>query len=207
MPYRDLRAYLNRLEREGEIIHIQREVDPVWEVAAVIRRAGNKAIFCDRVKGSKIPMVGNLFGSPRLIELCMDLERDNLVHEYWRRCRDPIDPVMVSSGPVQERVYTGDHVDLYSLPIPLTHEFDGGRFIDSGLAIARDPELGYNVSIHRLHLKDPRKTGLHCGSFQHLAHYMTRAQERGKALEIAIAIGADPVLYAASQSRMGYGIR
>ena len=206
MPYRDLRAYLNRLEHEGEIIHIQREVDPIWEVAAVIRRAGDKAIFCDRVKGSKIPMVGNLFGSPRLIELCMDLDRDKLVHEYWRRSRDPVDPVVVNSGPVQERVYIGDDVDLGSLPIPLTHEFDGGRIIDSGLAIARDPELGYNVSIHRLHLKGPRKTGLHCGNFQHLGHYMTRARERGKALEIAIAIGADPVLYAASQSRMGYGI-
>ena len=87
MPYKDLRAYLNRLEHEGEIIHIQREVDPVWEVAAVIRRAGEKAIFCDRVKGFDIPMVGNLFGSPRKVELCLELERNNLLHEYWQRSR------------------------------------------------------------------------------------------------------------------------
>lgn len=206
MPYRDLRAYLNKLEHEGEIIHIQREVDPVWEVAAVIRRAGEKAIYCDRVKGFDIPMVGNLFGSPRKVELCLELERNNLLHEYWQRSRTAIDPVMVSSGPVQERVYTGEDVNLHTLPIPLAHEFDGGRIIDSGLAIARDPELGYNLSIHRLHLKGPRKTGILCGSAQHLRHYMTRAWERGKPLEIAIAIGADPILYIASQSRMGYGI-
>ncbi len=45
MPYKDLRAYLNRLDQEGEIIHLQREVDPVWEVAAVIRRAGERQYF------------------------------------------------------------------------------------------------------------------------------------------------------------------
>ncbi len=112
-----------------------------------------KAIFCDRVKGFDIPMVGNLFGSPRKVELCLELERNNLLHEYWQRSRTAIDPVVVSSGPVQEQVYTGDHVNLHTLPIPLAHEFDGGRIIDSGLAIARDPELGYNLSIHRLHLK------------------------------------------------------
>ncbi len=206
MPYKDLRDYLNRLEHEGEIIHINREVDPVWEVAAVIRRAGEKAIFCDRVKGFNIPMVGNLFGSPRKVELCLDLERDKLLHEYWQRSRTSIDPVMVSSGPVQERVYNGDDVNLNTLPIPLAHEFDGGRIVDSGLVIARDPELGYNLSIHRLHLKGPQKTGILCGSVQHLRHYITRAWERGKPLEIAIAIGADPILYIASQSRMGYGI-
>jgi 2,5-furandicarboxylate decarboxylase 1 len=206
MAYQDLHAYLSRLESEGEIIHIQREVDPVWEVAAVIRRAGDKAVYCDRVKGSEIPMVGNLFGSPHKMELCLDLERDNLVHEFWRRSRTPIDPVMVSSGSVQERVYIGNDVNLHTLPIPLAHEFDGGRIVDSGLVITRDPELGYNVSIHRLHLKGPRKTGLFCGSAQHLRHYMKRAWERGKPLEIAIAIGADPALYVASQTRMGYGI-
>ena len=206
MPYKDLRAYLDRLEREGEMIHIHREVDPVFEMAAVIRRAGDKAVYCHRIKGSEIPMVGNMFGSPRKIELCLDLERNQLIHEYWRRSLAGVDPVMVPSGPVQERIYTGDEVDLNRLPIPLTHEFDGGRIVDSGLVIVRDPELGYNLSIHRLHLKGPRKTGILSGYVQHLSHFMTRAWERGKPLEIAIAIGADPVLYIASQSRMGYGI-
>lgn len=206
IPYQDLRAYLNRLEREGEILHIQREVDPVWEMAAVIRRAGDKAVFCHNVKGSTMPMVGNLFGSPRKIELCLELERNNLLHEYWQRSRNVVDPVVVAKASVQDRVYTGDEVDLTTLPIPLAHEFDGGRIVDSGLAIARDPELGYNLSIHRLHLKGPHKTGILAGSAQHLRHYITRAWERGKPLEIAIVIGADPVLYIASQSRMGYGI-
>ncbi len=206
MPYRDLRAYLDRLEDEGEIIHIQRKVDPVFEAAAVIRRAGEKAVFFHHVKGTQIPMVGNLFGNPQKVELCLELERDNLMREYWRRSRTPIDPVIIDSGPVQERVYTGDDVDLNSLPIPIAHEFDGGRIVDSGIAIAIDPELGYNLSIHRLHLKGPRKTGILCGPVQHLRHYMNRAWERGKPLEIGIAIGADPVLYIASQSRMGYGI-
>lgn len=206
MPYRDLREYLNCLEHEGEIVHIRREVDAVWEVAAIIRRAGEKAVFCHRIKGHSMPMVGNLFGSPRLIELCLGLERGNLLHEYWRRSRTAVNPVVVESGPVQERVFTGDAVDLHTLPIPLTHELDGGRIIDSGMLIARDPELGYNLSIHRLHLKGPRKTGINCGKVQHLWHFMNRAWERGKPLEVAVVIGADPALYIASQTRMGYGI-
>lgn len=206
MPYRDLREYLNCLEREGEILHIRREVDAMWEVAAIIRRAGDKAVFCHRIKGHSMPMAGNLFGSPRLIELCLGLERGNLLHEYWRRSRTAIDPVVVESGPVQERLFTGDAVDLHTLPIPLTHELDGGRIIDSGMLIARDAELGYNLSIHRLHLKGPRKTGINCGRVQHLWHFMNRAWERGRPLEVAVVIGADPVLYIASQTRMGYGI-
>jgi len=206
MAYRDLREYLDRLEREGEILHIQREVDPEWEVAAVIRRAGEKAVYCHRVKGYSMPMVGNLFGSPRKMELALGLERSNLLGEYWRRSRTVVDPVTVGSGPVQEQVFTGDQVDLHKIPIPFTHEGDGGRIVDSGMIIARDPELGYNVSIHRLHLKGPRKTGLNCGKTQHLWHYMNRSWERGKPLEIAVAIGADPMLYVASQTRMGFGL-
>jgi 4-hydroxy-3-polyprenylbenzoate decarboxylase len=75
----DLRGFLKRLEEEKEMIHIKKEVDRKWEVSAIMKKAKEMAVFCENVKGSNIPIVGNLFGNMRKIEIALGCSRKELL--------------------------------------------------------------------------------------------------------------------------------
>src|SRR5438045_5101431 len=68
----DLRSFIDLLRREDEIVDVSREVDPYLELAEIHRRViadGGKALFFRNVKGSAFPVVTNLFGTKRRVEL------------------------------------------------------------------------------------------------------------------------------------------
>ena len=74
MKYRDLRDFIAQLEQMGELKRIQAEVDPHLEITEICDRtlrAGGPALLFERVKGSGIPLLGNLFGTPRRVALGM----------------------------------------------------------------------------------------------------------------------------------------
>ena len=69
MAFEDLRSFLDRLEREGELIRIKEELDPRYEVSALFRSLDQynsaPAVLAENVKGYSIPVVGNLLGSKK----------------------------------------------------------------------------------------------------------------------------------------------
>src|SRR3954454_11221440 len=68
----DLRSFIDLLRREGEIVEISAEVDPYMELAEIHRRViaeGGKALFFRNVKGSAFPVVTNLFGTKKRVDL------------------------------------------------------------------------------------------------------------------------------------------
>jgi UbiD family decarboxylase len=201
MAYADLRAYLKRLEEEKCLTRIYKEVDRDLELSAVIRCAHDQGLLFERVRGFDMPVAANLFGGPRATALALDSTPAEALWEFIRRSGQSIEPRLLDDGPVHEVVQTGDDVNLEALPVPWVHEDDGGRFICAGMVVARDPEFGTNVSIQRLQIKSSKTTGIYIGGFQHLAHYYRRAEERNEPLQIAVVIGADPLLYLASQMR------
>ncbi|MGB9434097.1 MAG: menaquinone biosynthesis decarboxylase [Candidatus Acidiferrum sp.] len=85
MGYADLREFIKRLERDGELRRVKAEVDPVLEVAEVVQRAqalpgvkgepGGMALLFERPKGSQYPLLINAFGSERRMELAFDVEK------------------------------------------------------------------------------------------------------------------------------------
>ncbi len=200
MAFKDLRAFLEKIEVSDQLIRIKKELDPNQEVsAAIIIKAGSAAVLCEKVKGHDIPVVANLFGDRQKIKLALSLDTENPIEEYLRRL-EKLEPVkVVGEGPVKENVLTGDKVDLpVMLPIPVVNEKDGGQYISSGIIVAKDPAFGYNLALHRLHIKGKRRAGIYMSELQHLHLYYKRAEERSKPLEIAVIIGCDPCLYLAS---------
>jgi len=195
----DLRGYLKKLDENKEIIQIKKEIDRKWEVSAAMKNAGGMAVFCEKVKGSNIPIVGNVFGNMKKIEIALECPRKDLLNEYIKRVSTLIPPKVVPSGPVKEKVFVRNEVDLDKLPIPTINEKDGGPYIDAGIVIIKDPEFGHNLALHRIQVKGERKAGILAGPSTHLHTYIRRAWEKGQPLEIAIAIGCPPVLYIASQ--------
>src|SRR5690348_13542935 len=108
MAFDDLRSYLRALDEAGELQRIYKEIDRDIELSAVVRCAGEKTVFCERVRGFDIPIVSNVFGSRRHIAIAVGVPTDRLLWEFIPRAASPIPPRLVTDGPVQEVVWTGD---------------------------------------------------------------------------------------------------
>ena len=202
LAFPDLRSFLRELARQDELVEIKRPVDPNIEMSAVINEARGKAVLFQHVIGSSVPVVGNVFGNWRKVEIALGARGRNLLPLFNQRMQNLIPPRLVETGPVKDRILLGDAMDLWQLPLPKVNELDGGRYIDGGVIISRDPEYGYNLSLQRLQVKRSRQSCILAHS-NDMGEYIRRAEKRGEPLEIAVAIGVDPALHMASQSARG----
>jgi 2,5-furandicarboxylate decarboxylase 1 len=200
MPFADLREYLDKLDEAGELVHIDKEIDPRFELTGIIRHLRDKPVLFHRVQGSAYPVVGNVFGNYTTIEIALETPRDRLLPEYLERVQRFVDPVVVPSGPVKEQVRLGSAVDFYELPLPTHNAKDGGLYIDAGILIADDPEFGTNLSLQRLQITGRNRAGIYIAPQHHLNRYRQRAEEQDRPLPVAVAIGCEPTLYIASQA-------
>src|SRR5262249_58216750 len=105
----------------------------------------------------------------------------------------PIAPKRVKTSPTQEVTLTGDEVDLYRLPIPMSSIYDGGPMITAGVVIARDPELGMNSGMYRFIVKEKNLTGIDIVTPNNMRLFAQRAFERKEPLSISISIGTRPI--------------
>lgn len=218
MAYRNLREFLKKLQKEGELKRISAEVDPVLEVTEITDRVvktGGAALLFEKLKGSQFPLVTNLLGSERRMNLALEAES---LDEVAARVHSYIDmqspqgflekvkmlpklaelgsffPKTVRNGECQEIVKTEDF-SLDSLPILKCWPQDGGRFITWPMVITKNPETGKrNVGCYRMQVFDERTTGMHWQTQKHGAEHYRSAmgKEAEGRLEVAVAIGADP---------------
>lgn len=226
MALDDLRAFIAELERAGELRRIAAEVDPEFEITEIVDRlskSGGPAVLFERVRGSALPVVANLFGSARRAALALGAEDVDEVAQRlrslvglikrrpkgvgdWLGLLPDIRPVLAmppkavrGAAPVQDVVLRGDEVDLGRLPLLRCWPGDGGRFITLPQVITADPETGErNVGIYRLQLHGPRALGLHWERHKGGAAHYAQARERGRPIEVAAVLGGDPAsIYAA----------
>ena len=137
MPVKDLRTYLAELETAGELVRIQREVDPRFEIAAVIhrlQREHNKAVVFERVRGSSIPVAGNVLGSHERIARLLGVAKE-AISRTWGQLEDDLASWPDGCEELTDEPY--EEVSLDTLPI-LTHcEKDGGPYITAGIRSPR----------------------------------------------------------------------
>lgn len=210
----DLRAFLKRLEREGELSRVAVEVDVDYELGAVTRRAldlggveGNKALFFERPKGYDIPVAVNMVGNRKRFCMALDVEPEKFHGEWLERIRKPLEPRIVQDGPCKENVHRGDRVNLFDFPIPLWNEKDGGHYITAPCVISKDPETGVrNVGVYRMMVHDRRSTGILMAPFRHVRMHQEKARAKGERFPVAIAIGVDPSIWIAAVSPFPHGV-
>lgn len=218
MAYRDLREFIRRLEKEGELKRISVEVDPVLEIAEItdrVTKAAGPALLFERPKGSRVPLAINLLGSHRRVNLALEVEN---LDEIANRVKSFLDiqtpqgfldkvkmlpklaelgsffPKTVKSGPCKEVIRKNDF-SLAEFPILKCWPQDGGRYITWPMVITKNPETGKrNVGCYRLQVFDERTTAMHWQTQKHGAeHFRTaRAQNSRGRMEVAVAIGSDP---------------
>jgi len=209
MTTRDLRSYLDTLDSADLLLHVEKEVDPKFELSAVVKAAEkqDKAIIFHKVKGSKFEVVANVVVSRKMFSLLLNTSEADTVPEYIKRAENPIKPKIVSTGPVKDHILTGAKADASILPI-VTHAIgDIAPFITAGMAIAKDPETGYtNMSFNRMQYKEHDKFGIRMMAPQHRGVIHGKAEKMGKNLEVAIAIGAHPFEMIAASSTLPFGV-
>ena len=77
MAYKNLRDFINTLEKAGELKRIPAEVDPRLEITEItdrVSKAGGPALLFENVKGSEFPVLMNAFGSDRRMAMALGAE-------------------------------------------------------------------------------------------------------------------------------------
>lgn len=209
MPFRDLRAFLDHLLERGELVTIKREVDPRFEIAAYIRKTSDiqgPALLFPNVRGHTMPVVGGVFATRERGLLAAEGDNTTALAKFIAAIENPIAPRPVSEGACQEVRYLGDEVDLGRLPIPTQGRLDPGPYILAGIQISQDPDTGApNAGIYRMQLKGRNRLALSAHAFQDISVQFSKAEARGQALEMAVAVGVDPAITLASQAKIPYG--
>ncbi len=208
MP-KDLRGFIDLLEEKGLLIRVKKAVNRRFELAALIVKAQKigKAILFENVSDSSIPVVSNVVGSRRMLALALDTDEEQLLEEYVKRSSNFIEAKIVDQGAVQEVVKVGEDATAEMLPIVTHSELDAGPYITAGIAVAKDPETGYrNASFNRMQLKGGQRLGIRMMPPQHLGIIHSKAESRGRNLEVAVVIGNHPAEMLAGSTTLPYNV-
>ena len=222
MKYKDLRDFIAQLEKQGELKRIKTEVDPVLEMTAIcdrMLREGGPALLFENPKGYNIPVLGNLFGTPKRVAMGMgatDVSELRGIGELLAYLKEPeppkgmrdameklpvfkrvlnMAPKLVSSPACQEVIRVGDEVDLSVYPIQTCWPEDAAPLITWPLVITRGPSKDrQNLGIYRQQVIGKNKVIMRWLAHRGGALDFKEWQEAnpGKPFPVAVALGADP---------------
>jgi 2,5-furandicarboxylate decarboxylase 1 len=197
----DLRTFVQRLEESGELVRVSEELSTQHEIAAAIKYVAQregKAVLFERAKDYDVPIVANLLGSRERVAMAFDVKEHDLDETYLARAQNRIKPVVVTSAPVQE-VMIESEIDIRrTLPVLTHHEKDAGPYMTSAITIAKDPETGVRgMGLHRIQVKDKDTIGIFLAT-PPLSHFLAKAEQQGKPLQIAVASGVAPLTFCAA---------
>jgi len=189
-----LREFVRRLDRRGLLLRVKKGVSTRYEIASLIRRAGERPILFERVRGSSFPVVSNVCASRELVALALGVKPGELLRTLLRAIERPGEPERIKA-----RGYRELPPDLGLLPILLHYPFDGGRYLTGGVVVARDPELGINLSFHRMMVVGRNEVVIRI-----LPRHLHTFLERGLR-EFAVCVGCAPhvLLSAATSLELG----
>lgn len=222
MKYKDLRDFIAQLEAQGELKRISVEVNPYLEMTEICDRTlrqGGPALLFERPKGYDMPVLGNLFGTPKRVAMGMGRDDVSALREIGellaflkepeppKGFRDAFDklpifrqvmkmgPKVVRSAPCQAIVQENEEVDLYRLPIQTCWPGDAGPLVTWPLVMTKGPEKErQNTGIYRQQLIGKNRLIMRWLSHRGGALDFRDWQKAhpGEPFPVAVALGADP---------------
>ncbi|MDX9785817.1 MAG: menaquinone biosynthesis decarboxylase [Desulfobacterales bacterium] len=233
--YKNLREFLNRLERAGELKHIRQVVSSYLEISKLTDREsksphGGAALLFENVQNSAFPVATNIFGSPKRICMALGVEHLDDLAERVRAYINMNPPKTLKAAlgmlplaigltrffprtfkgktpPCREVVLTGEQIDLSKLPVLHCWPKDAGPFITLPLVFTRSLETGrQNLGMYRMQVFDKTTTGMHWHIHKDGSHYFNEYRRAGKRMPVSVAIGADPATIYAATAPMPRGI-
>ena len=222
MKYKDLRDFISNLEQMGELKRISLEVDPVLEMTEIcdrVLRSGGPALLFENPKGSDIPVLANLFGTPKRVALGMGEESVEALRDVGRLLaflKEPeppksmkdawqkmpifkqvlnMTPKVVKSAACQEQIIERDDIDLSNYPIQLCWPEDAAPLITWGLVVTRGPHKSrQNMGIYRQQVVGKNRVIMRWLSHRGGALDFKEWQEQkpGEPFPVSVVLGCDP---------------
>ena len=183
----DFRSFIAKLEKNGELLRIRKEVD-ARHISSLVAQAP-KAVFFENVRGFDFPVVSGVIGTRKRVAIAMDCPENEIGKQFSKAIGNLIPPKIVKTGPCKEVILRGEEVDLTKFPIPLLHTKDGGPYITGGVVCSEDPEYGPNAGMYRLMFRTKNETGIDLASPSDMRRYYEKVFKQGKPLEVGIALG------------------
>jgi UbiD family decarboxylase len=212
---RSIQDFIALLRRERELVEITTEVDPKLEVAEIHRRVIDRqgpALLFTRVKGSDYPIVTNLFGTARRVDLAFGGYPEQLMRQVAQLPHTALPPSLSRLWAQRSTVAALTRVGLRRrsfnskfsidqparlsrLPLLTTWPLDGGPFITLPLVYTEHPETGiHNLGMYRVQRYDDQTTGLHCQIGKGGGFHLAAAKTLGRKLPVQISVGGPPAL-------------
>lgn len=202
------------LQNENELVHVKRDVNPEYEIAAVTARLdGKQAVIFEKVRGSKSRVVSNVVSTPRRFYLALGGTSHKANEAYVKKNIHA--RVTEALHSLSEPPRTQDPAlfeenssrNLYDLPIVTHFEKDAGPFITSSIVFSENQENGkQNQSTHRLLRLDDHHMAIRMVEGRHLHKCFTYARDHGEDLKIAVGIGVHPAVNIAAAYQAAYGV-
>ncbi|MFX0086633.1 MAG: UbiD family decarboxylase [Candidatus Hodarchaeota archaeon] len=197
----NFREYINKLDSDGLLIKIKKEVSVDIEAAAVLKAAEPSQLLFENVKDySNFRIAGNIFCTKSSIADYFGIPTSGLIPKLTEAIDNRSSPEEIRDAPCQEVVMDG--VDLDKLPILKHNERDGGRYISSAVVVTKDPEFGQNLDFHRAMQFEKTKMSTRIIKGRDFYKFLERAGE----LDAAWCVGNTPNILVAAATSVKTGI-
>lgn len=218
MTINGLKEFVDILEEQGELKRVSAQVDVNLEVAEILRRityGKGPAVLFENVKGYKMPILGNAFGSEKRMSIALNTTD---YAEIGRRISDmtkikipsgllgklkslpelskmasafPKEPE--ESGPVTAVIQNTKNASFDDMPITKSWSQDAGKFITFGMLATRHPDTGVrNLGVYRMQIIDKTHCIIHWQKHKRGASHGDISKEKGQKIPAAIVIGGEP---------------
>ncbi|MEE4240911.1 MAG: UbiD family decarboxylase [Desulfopila sp.] len=212
----NLQEYLDLLQRENDLLVVDEEVDPFLEIAEIHRRViaqQGPALLFSKVKNSSLPVVTNLFGTNKRLELAFGKKPQQFVQDVVHLAETIMPPTLgklwenrnifkdavkiglkrTTSAPILDNCIKPPR--LSELPMLTSWHSDGGPFVTLPLVYTEHPDgRGHNLGMYRIQRYDDTTTGIHWQIHKGGGYHYFEAEKQNKALPLTLYIGGPPAL-------------
>lgn len=216
----NLRSFIEALRRENDLVELKAEVDPYLEIAEIHRRVIDEegpALLFNNVKGSSFPIVTNLFGTKRRVDMAFGPKPENIVKglvaamdkllppkpsALWSERHLLLDVLKTGTKKAKQSPVTevcSTNFDMTTLPALTSWQEDGGPFITLPLVYTESPSTKeHNLGMYRIQIHEKNQTGMHWQIHKGGGFHHHEAEQRSENLPVTLFLGGPPALITAA---------
>ncbi|TAN25644.1 MAG: UbiD family decarboxylase [Actinomycetota bacterium] len=219
MVAKDIRWFIESLEKAGELTRIQAKVDyhlELGHVAKLAEERGGPALVFENVGDYDMSVLSSMYTSARRLGIALGAEEGSSLCElarFWAtRTHHPVAPTFIPSDEAQvyENTFEGDEADvLKHIPVPQLYPEDGGRFVGTAISVVtKDPDSDWvNVGTYRSQVMDGKTLGLQPLKGKDSDLHIQAARRKGlDRIPAAFVFGSDPLLFLTASTLFGRGL-
>ncbi|MCR4335629.1 MAG: UbiD family decarboxylase [archaeon] len=192
-------SFREHIEKMPNLVRIKKKVSTNLEASAVINELADKPVLFENIKESEFKVCANIFPTKQSVADYLGCKVDELIPTLTKAIENPTKPKIVEKAPCQE--VEMKEIDLDKIPILFHLKKDGGKFITSGVVIAKHPKYGQNLDFHRSMQIAKNKFSIRIVKNRHFDTFLN--EQKKMPMAICIGNGAEVLNAAATSVEIG----